>query len=117
MTKGESKKIIKLEEKGIILSFAKSLNPSAIGCKRPKNPTWLGPLLLWEEARIFLSNKVKKATDNIIPTIKGTVSTRNDTKRIKKECHNSLIVNRIIQLNINTQQKILKQNNNCLRDI
>jgi hypothetical protein len=68
---GENKKIKKLDEKGIIVSLANNLKPSAIGCNNPKKPTILGPLLLCIEANNFLSNSVKKATLNKTQINKG----------------------------------------------
>jgi hypothetical protein len=43
---GANKKIKTLALLGIIISFKNNFKPSAIGCKKPKNPTIFGPLLL-----------------------------------------------------------------------
>jgi hypothetical protein len=55
-----------LDKPGIIVSLKINLKASANGCNIPNIPTTLGPLLLWIPAKIFLSNNVNKATDNII---------------------------------------------------
>lgn len=52
-----------------MVSLPINLKPSANACNKPKIPTKLGPLLLCIEAKIFLSNKVKNAIDNIIGNI------------------------------------------------
>lgn len=68
---GAIRNIIKFEELGIIVSLPINLKPSAKACKRPKIPVTLGPLLRCIEANTFLSNRVKKAIDNIMGSIKG----------------------------------------------
>jgi hypothetical protein len=42
-----------------IISFIKSFNPSAKGCRSPKKPTTLGPFLLCIVPITFLSTNVK----------------------------------------------------------
>src|SRR4051812_15060448 len=58
---GATRKMNLLETLGIIVSFTISFKTSANGCKRPKNPTTLGPFLLCIAAITFLSIKVKYA--------------------------------------------------------
>ena len=59
---GANKKITLFALLGIIVSLINNFSPSAKGCKTPKRPTTLGPLLLCIFAIIFLYNKVKNAT-------------------------------------------------------
>ena len=60
--KGAPKKRRILELLGNTGSLTNNFNPSAKGCKIPKNPTTLGPFLRCIEAITFLSAKVKYAT-------------------------------------------------------
>ena len=81
--KGDNKKKKKFDLKGIETSFKRSFNPSAKGCKIPKNPTLEGPFLLWTEAITFLSNIVKKATDIITGTKVNKINKKFFTNKIK----------------------------------
>jgi hypothetical protein len=56
----------KLELLGINVSLLNNFKASAIACNNPYIPTKLGPLLRCILANTFLSNTVKKATDNKI---------------------------------------------------
>lgn len=56
-------KIIKFELFGKILSFNKSLSPSAIACKSPKKPITVGPVLRCIYPKVCRSKTVKKATE------------------------------------------------------
>jgi hypothetical protein len=64
---GASKKRIKFALLGRTGSFKSNFNPSANGCKIPKNPTTFGPFRLCIDAITLRSAKVKKAT----PTKRG----------------------------------------------
>ena len=55
---GPIKKTVILACEGRIVSLLKSFKPSLKGCKRPQNPTTLGPFLNWIDPRIFLSTSV-----------------------------------------------------------
>ena len=46
------------ESSGNIVSLDNNFKPSAIGCKRPKGPTTLGPFLNCIEPMTFLSRKL-----------------------------------------------------------
>lgn len=83
----------KLDIPGIIVSFIINFRASAIGCKYPKIPTTLGPLLLCTDAKIFLSNNVNKATSSKIGKNGGktfkistskTTLKKNPPKKVKK---------------------------------
>lgn len=54
-TIGANIKLLLYESLGMIPCLKTNLRPSRIGWKRPKNPTRLGPSLLWMMARNFLS--------------------------------------------------------------
>ena len=56
---------------GISNSFVNNFTPSASGCKIPYIPTTFGPFLLWLYPSIFLSAKVRYATDIRIGTNKS----------------------------------------------
>jgi hypothetical protein len=70
---------------GTINSLVTSFSPSAIGCNKPQIPTTFGPFLRCTEAIIFLSVKVKKATEIIIGIIRSKLSIMscNITKSIE----------------------------------
>lgn len=96
---GAKMKIIKLDELGIIVSFAISFNPSANACNNPKSPTTLGPRRRCIAAKTLRSNNVKKATAKIIGKIIGRHL--NQSKSIIKK-----IIKKIINLiNINIKLK------------
>lgn len=60
---GAIKNIIILELLGKIVSFTNNFNPSANGCNKPKKPITFGPFLLCIIPIIFLSARVKYATE------------------------------------------------------
>ncbi len=92
---GDKINIIKLEELGINVSFKINLTPSAKACKIPKIPTTLGPIRLCIAAKTFLSNKVKKAIDNIRGNIIGKNFKKSKSKHVK--------INIIDNLNISSK--------------
>lgn len=72
---GANKKINRLELLGNTISLIKAFNPSAIGCKKPKKPTTLGPLLRCIEAIALRSTRVVRAIVN-------NKKTKNNKKKI-----------------------------------
>ena len=64
-----------LEKIGKKNSLVNNFIPSKNGWNSPKKKTLLGPIRFWVRPRIFRSNKVKKATESRIPTIKIKLST------------------------------------------
>lgn len=87
----------KLELLGINVSLLNNFKASAIACNKPYIPTILGPLLRCILANTFLSNTVKKATDN---------KTGNTIGKF-------LIKSIPIKYNIKYNNKNLKKNINC----
>ena len=69
---GATINITKLEPFVIKGSFKSNLTPSAKACNRPQRLDMLGPLLLWIDAKSFLSKTVKKAIVIIINIIDRT---------------------------------------------
>lgn len=61
---GAKKNKILWDFKGITISLDSNFNPSANGCKKPHNPTTLGPFRRWIDAIILRSAKVKKAIES-----------------------------------------------------
>lgn len=64
-----------LEKIGKKNSLVSNFIPSKNGWNNPKKKTLLGPIRFWVRPKIFRSNKVKKATESKIPTIKIKLST------------------------------------------
>lgn len=69
---GAKKNIIKLEFDVYNNSLINNFKPSENGCKKPNNPTILGPRLRWILLITFLSSNVKKAIVSNINTINNT---------------------------------------------
>jgi len=93
---GDNRKIIKLEELGIKVSFSISFTPSANAWSNPKIPTTLGPLLRCIAARTFLSNRVKKAIDKINGKIIGKNFRKSKSKETKTKIKDNLNINMIL---------------------
>lgn len=54
---------VRLEKRGVNFSLINNFMASAIGWRSPANEILLGPLRIWDRARIFRSNKVKNAIE------------------------------------------------------
>jgi len=76
---GASKKRTRFACVGNTDSFNNNFKPSAKGCKRPNNPTTLGPFLRCIAPKIFLSHKVTYATAN-----NSGKATNNPERRISR---------------------------------
>lgn len=66
---------------GITVSFTINFTASATGCNKPLKPTTFGPFRCWIEPIIFLSAKVRNATETKIG--KTIIKRLNIFSRIK----------------------------------